>query len=353
MKKNGSLIICLLLAMAPLLAQVQKGDLSINGTLSAGYRFSEADGGDGWDGYEGLSIARLFTDHWMLGVDLEDRVLIDGIGLQARYFINPESDRNIYFVDALGGVGVGNGDRQLTLALGFNRFIGENLSLEAAANYTAFNDSDSPRLGVGLGLRSFISSAAYEMRKSAISRFGKGSYLLGVGDFELSVIDEVFQLGLSIENALFVTDRLALGLRDHFRYGRRSGEGLLDFQDTRHTLSAFGRYYLRPSGGRVVPFTEFGLGFSDSRITSNDNFDSRSFYWLAEARVGANVFLTPEMALELSLTGQQEGRTQQDLSYSNRDFFPEDRYPNFDGERLDRSFLLGVHVGVQFFLRQD
>ena len=59
------------------------------------------------------------------------------------------------------------------------------------------------------------------------------------------------------------------------------------------------------------------------------------------------------MALELSLTGQQGGRTQLDARYSNRDLFSEDIYPNFDGEIQDRTFELGFHVGVQFFLRQN
>lgn len=353
MKKISSLLVCACLAMGPLLAQVQKGDLSINGSAAGGYTFSESEFDEGWSLGAGISVARLITDHWMIGVDLEDRLQVEGIGLQARYFFNPTSTKNIYFADILGGTGFGNDSRQLTLSLGFNRFIGENLSLEAAANYTSFNGLDAPQLGLGLGIRSFISSDAYGARKTTVSRFGKRTYLVGLSDLQLSVLDEIFQLGLSIENALFVTDRLALGLRDRFSLARREGEGILDFRSWNHELAAFGRYYLRSSGGRIVPFTELGFGFRDGRIISDNNYDSNSFYWLAEARVGANIFLTPEMALELSLTGQQEGRTQLDARYTNRDLFSEEIYPNFDGELLDRTFQVGFHVGVQFFLRQD
>ncbi len=353
MKKICSLIVCTGFAMGALLAQVQKGDLSINGSAAGGYTFAESDFDEGWSLGAGISVARLITDHWMIGVDLEDRLEVEGIGLQARYFFNPTSTKNIYFADILGGTGFGNDSRQLTLSLGFNRFIGENLSLEAAANYTSFSGVDTPRLGLGLGIRSFISSDAYGARKTTVSRFGKGTYLLGFGDVQLYFRDNIIQLGLSIENALFVTDRLALGLRDRFSFIHRESEGILDFRSWNHELAAFGRYYLRTSGGRVVPFTELGIGFRDGRVNSENNYDSDSFYWLAEARVGANIFLTPEMALELSLTGQQEGRTQLDARYSNRDLFSEDIYPNFDGELQDRTFQVGFHVGVQFFLRQD
>lgn len=339
--------------LSALIAQVKKGDWSVNGSLLIGNSFSESERYEGWEFGTSFSIARLISDHWMIGLDFEDDFYFEGPGLQARYFLNPESTRNIYFVDALGGYSFGDDETQLALSLGFNRFISENLSLEASASYTRFSQYPDAQLGVGLGIRSFISSEAYGDRKNTNSRFGKGSLLLGVGDLQMAYIDNIIRLGISLESGLFVTDRLAVGLRDYLSYARWRRQGTLNFRSWQHELAAFGRYYLRPSGGRVVPFTELGVGFRDAHTNSIDSYEINEFRWLAEARVGANVFLTPAMALEFALSGRQESRSQREAQYLNRDLFPTETFPDFDGTEMDRSFSLGFHVGLQFFLRQN
>lgn len=335
------------------MAQVQKGDWSVNGSLFVGNSFSESDIDNGLLFGNGVSIAHLISDHWMIGLDFQDQIEFDGIGPQLRYFINPSSQKNIYFVDAIYGYDFGEENSQTMLSAGFNRFLSKNLSLEAAASYTFFSELPYNELRLGIGIRSFISGEAYGARKSATSRFGKGTYMLGVGNLEFRSIDGISRAGLSIENALFVTDRLALGLRDQLAFTRWNREGLPNFRSWRHELGAFGRYYLRTSGGRVVPFTELGVGFRNSHTTSTDNYEVNGFQWIAEARVGTSVFLSPEMALEFALIGRRDSRSQLETQYFNRDLYPEEIYPNFDGTQLDRSFELGFHIGLQFFLRQD
>ena len=352
MKSIYALLTFLLLSTTTISAQVQKGDISLLCQFPITHEWSEQEFGDGFSFGESFSFGYLVSDHVMLGLSVLDRFDLEGLSPQVRYFFNPESERNIYFADLITSYEFDDTAPRATFSLGFNRFVGENLSLEAAASYSTFSD-EPDALRLGLGVRSFIGRDAWKDRSNAASRFGKGSYLLGFADFELGMQSEAFVAGLEISNGYFITDRFAIGLRDMLSFSRRDGIDLSDFRSWSHELAAFGRYYLQNSGRRITPFTELGVGFQDSRFTSNNNYDINSFRWLAEARFGFNVFVTPEMAFEFALVGRQESRSNLVQTYQDRTQFPEERFPDLDGTIEDRNFRLGLDIGVQFFIQQD
>ena len=352
MKRFFSLFTFLLFLIFSVSAQVNKGDWSINGFFSVTQQWSEQEFLDGRQYNEGLSLGYLVSDHWMAGLQVLDRVDFDGLSPQIRYFFNPESEKNIYFADVMAMYDLGEDEPRATFSLGFNRFIGENLSLEAAASYSAIAESNNV-VRLGLGIRSFISGADWRDRSAATSQFGKGSYMLGFSDLELGVQDDYFRGGLQFSGGYFVTDQFVLGLRDALSFSRWTGDEVFDFRGLSHELAAFGRYYLNTSGRRIVPFTELGVGFQNSRVRSEENYRVDSFRWMAEARLGFNVFVTPEMAFEFALVGRQEARANENRTYINRDQFPEEFFTNFDGTVANRNTQLGLHVGVQFFLRQE
>lgn len=351
MKKFYTLL-TLCFAFLTLSAQIQKGDFSLNGRLSANHIWSESDIDNGFYFGHGVSFGYLVSDNWMLGLDIRESIDFEGISPQVRYYFNPESEKNIYFVDALGRYDFSENETSAAFSVGLNRFIGDNLALEASGGLLMRNDV-SNIVRVGLGLRSFISSDDWRGRKEAVSRFRKGSYLIGIADLELEFLEDVFQFGFNVSGGYFLTDRIAVGLRNSTGISRRQGFDLLDFRFLSSEFATFGRYYLQTSGKCLVPFTELAVGFSNSRLKSIDNYEFNSSRWFTEARFGANLFITPELAFEFALVGRQESRTDLQSDYLDRVQFPEEQYRDFDGSIQDRSFDLGLHVGLQFFLRQE
>ena len=354
MKNVALLFFCFFFFTTIVQAQIQKGDLSLNGELCGNYTWFEQDIYD-YSGSEigvEFSVAYLLTDHWMVGLGLEEDVIFEGLVPQVRYYINPESERNNYFADLQLGYNFGLEDTRLALSLGFNRFVSEGLSLEAAASYLNYN-GERGAVQLGLGLRSFLSSEAYGARRSARSSFGQGSILLGFGDARLIFQEEIFRAGLNFNAGYFLTDRFVAGLRNETNYTNRNGAFALDFTIWENELTGFGRYYLRPAGQRVVPFTELGVGVYGNRARIEQGLNADISRWLAEARLGANVFLSPDIALEVAVAARQESRSQQTTVYFNRDLYPEDRFPTIDGTQTDRNFSLGLHVGLQFFLKSN
>ncbi|MEL6657211.1 MAG: hypothetical protein AAFP77_12400 [Bacteroidota bacterium] len=352
MKRLFSLVAFLSILVTTISAQVHKGDWSINGFFAADQTWSELDFEDGREYDFEVSLGYLLSDHWMVGIEILDRVDFDALTPQVRYFFNPESEKNIYFADLKTLYELGEDQPRATLSLGFNRFIGSDLSLEAAASYsTLANEPNVVRLG--LGIRSFVSREDWRARSAATSRFARGSYILGFSDFELGVQDDIFRGGIQFSNGYFITDRFVLGLREMASFSRRSTAENLDFRSWENELSAFGRYYLNTSGGRLVPFAELGGGFRNVNTRSDGSYRIESFRWIGEARVGLNVFVTPEMAFEFALVGRHEGRSNEDRAFQDRTRFPEEFFTDFDGMVPDRNTQLGLHVGVQFFLKQD
>jgi len=341
----------------PLFGQIQKGDISLQGNLGLGYQWSAATA-EGVSLPINPSVAFMASDNWLLGASLGANVLPgddlgdDGI-IQpfVRYYFNPESDRNNYFVGSSVNFIFSDGTQiDGGLSAGFNRFIASNLSLEATLGYAFGDTNPSNTVSAGLGLRSFLSNDNWQNRKSATSNLTQGSWLLGTSSVGLAVSGDFINLRISPNVGYFLTDRFVLGLNSGFSYASTIDNDSNEFNADGWSAQPFVRYYFpNQQGQRLVPFGQFGVGYASSNSSSENLFDINLNRWSTHASIGANLFLAPNVAFEFSLDLRRSFDSNAVYDY-NEEIYSEDNFPDFDGTLNDRELELGLNMGIQFFL---
>lgn len=349
---------CFLLTVQ-LSAQLQKGDISLEGNLGIGYQWS-AGTGDGISIPVRPSAAWMVSDHWLLGAAFGanvypgDDIDSDGfLGPFARYYFNPSSTTNNYFVGtSVNVLFLNNTELDATLSAGFNRFIGENLALETIMGYSLAQGRPNA-LSFGVGFRSFLSGDDWRTRKQAVNNLAQGGWLVGFSNASLFLTSDFINLGLSPNGGYFVTDRLVLGLDGGIGIGNSIGNDVRNITTTVVSLQPFVRYYFPNTGQRLIPFGQVGVGGTLSNIDQEDFFQQKSRQLSTHARLGANLFLAPNVAFEFSLDLRRAFNSDAEITY-NRDAFPnEEIFPNIDGTIENRELELSLNMGVQIFLFRE
>ena len=301
------------------------------------------------------SFAAMVSDHFMIGGslaavgELYQGNVVGGIALgpAIRYYINPASQRNNYFVGADAIFGGSSFDEIIisqdgiadafNFNVGLNRFLNPNVSLEARANYSLRTDAFAPDVfSIDLGLRLFMDQEAREGHRTAVGTFEEGTVLLGVSNAQISFTSEVYDMSLAPNAAYFLNDRLAVGVGLNARIAAVRGN---DNNTSFLSIAPFTRYYFT-SAGHVRWFGQVGagIGLSTTNIVSlSEELKIKSTTYQMNARFGSNIFLTPHLALELSI-GPSYFYGE---STTNNDQFP---------KSIDRSIRLVGEIGFQFFL---
>jgi hypothetical protein len=350
-----ALLVCVLCTLS-LSAQVQKGDISFQGALGGGYQWS-ARIADGPTVSISPSFALMASDHWLVGLAMGanvypvDDLNSDGtLGPFVRYYFNPSSTGNNYFLgSSLDFQSFRPIEGITTITTGFNRFITSNLSVEATLGYS-FNESDLRNtVNAGFGLRSFLSKDDWSTRRSVKSSLVQGSWLLGASDVGLVLNGDFISTRLAPNFGYFLTDRFVLGLNSSFSYSSDTRNESNRFNDLVWAAQPFVRYYFPNQGQRLIPFGQFGLGYTSSNIESENRFELNSNRLSTHARLGANLFLASNVAFEFSLDLRRSFDSKVDNTYNN-EFLPEGFFLDFEGTLDDRELELGLNMGIQFFL---
>lgn len=107
----------------------------------------------------------------------------------------------------------------------------------------------------------------------------------------------------------FVSDKIAIGL-----YGQASGQKHTDYSGTSDTYTreswlgggVFGRYYFLELGNRFKTYAQLSTGASSSDVSNYDGNTTTKGdghnYFRASAGIGINYFITPRIAVNLSLS---------------------------------------------------
>ena len=341
---------------------------SLNGQISKGatIQFGAADlsyGLQGGSSFEtGLSYGLLYliTDHWALGGGLgafSSSDLNGGAGGMiptARYYFNPAATNLNWFATAGVGFDLTFGSNtQLSLDQwivggGFNHFLNKNIIFETSANLT-FGPAyrGSPEFNIGTGLLVYLSREDRQNRKDVLPAIGKGSLLIGLNEVGLSYrpADRDFSFSAVLQPNLgyFFTNRwmAGLGLRigySDFRFNSEFPENQFEYSAFTFGLNSFTRYYFGNQTKRLRPFAHAEVGFvstSTNFLQANQGTEKASESWLTTRfGLGANLFLSPEVALEGNLTYSSD----KDQSLFN-EFRNQQR--------------IGFNVGLQFFLSRS
>lgn len=351
---------CLGLALS-LSAQIQKGDISLQGAIGTGYQWSANDNMEGLTWQIGPSAAWMLSDHWLIGaaiggnVNPADDVGSDGfIGPFARYYFNPAATGNNYFVGTSANLAFGDvSSFDATLALGFNRFIAANLSLETTIGYTFGEDNFRTNgLSAGFGFRSFLSGDDWRARKGAAGNLRQGGWLVGTSSAGFVWTGDAINIGISPNVGYFLTDRLVLGLDGGVNFWQNNRSSVTTMRSTTLSAQPFVRYYWPGNGQRLMPFGQFGVGYATTQFESEGFFDVSSNRLSTHARLGANLFLAPNVAFELSLDLRRSFNSNVEYIY-HPEGFPNGAPDDFNGTLEDRQMELGVNLGLQFFLFRD
>lgn len=341
----------LLLFSAGAQAQLTKGTRYASG-LSNGYNFANGQAELSWVSDEGGDFINLgispelgyfFTNRLLLGANVtlvtgsgidDDVNLIGAIGPFARYYFNPGSANNHFFVNAqLVALFDGDDDgvAQGNFGVGMTHLLAPGIGWDT---YLALTDAELGSEGgnfIGLfsTLNVYFNQEQRAARKSIVSGVGRGSFMIGgsSGSLLFSVDDlrpssgNSYVVNFAPNVVYFITDRLGLGASFGLGF---SGSGDF-FKSSSVSIQPQARYYFAQQqrrqwfAGAAFSTSAFRIEFAGSDVIK-DNTSSISI------GAGVNSFLTPNIALELS--------------------------PNFSYNLDVNTARLGVDLGVQFFLNR-
>lgn len=294
-------LLLLLLGLLPfaLSAQLGKGTTTLGGSAIVNANIYEG------DTHIGTGLAPEFglflSDHFLLGSAVSE----DDISPFARYYFNPRSESTTHWFT---GLHLNYNWETLsrfsaTYQVGLSQFIAPTLALEVIPFLRA-NRWERGRWqwqsGINLGLRTFFSADQRREWKSAAAAFGQSSLMLGINTafFEYTFGQRpFFQLSIAPNIGYFVSNRLALGANLNAFFFR---ENQNDYTGHGLNIGPFARYYLS-SGRQLCWFVDGGYSWYGYQTKyegqSRNTYSNHGF----NAGLGANVFLSPNVALEAKL----------------------------------------------------
>jgi opacity protein-like surface antigen len=374
MKKIHFFVLLLtMLAAAPAFAQLEKGTFVIgrgdgiaNGDLfgtelglgissdnQASLTFVNPGDDDGGNIFQLSSELGYFVSkRVMLGTQVSlVRVGSNGDGItafafnpMARVYFNPNNSHHNFYGHARALTTTVSSEDETESAFGFGLGLGLSSSLSPGVMlnselgfYDIDADSDDDNVfGISVGIQSFLTPTMRKGSKAATSGFRKGTIMLGASNARFitqkSGETRVNQFSISPQVGYFFTPQLVGGLDLGI-----SIYNVDDFYSS--TVVAFEpnlRYYFNPSS-HLTWFAEVGYQYSifNSKFDLDPTFDSDFSANAFRAEGGFNLFLTRNIALELSVGPQ---------------FF---KYGGDYFDEADTDISIGTRFGINYFIGTD
>lgn len=350
MKKIFILFLFALFTITSVSAQISKGTWMLGGELGLGYQMIQPEERDGFTLPLTPLVGYSINDHLMVGGQFGVVGLFsDGnsngssqIRPFVRYFFNPQSEGNIYFSE-LGASFQLESDpiNTYTLGLGVNRFLSPSVALEGGLGYSLISgsilDETINNFTLSIGIQAYMSRELMANRKSAEPGIGKGTIMLGTSSAAFGYVSESLFLALSPNIGYFLTDQFVIGGAINSQLNIFLDND--DFNSSTLAFLPFARYYL-PIEGRCRYFTQVGAGIGQTNTQNGGfgEFDTR-FYTL-NALVGADVFITPNLAIELGVSFSSQ---YSELSGEST------LVPDDINKIIRRTYDVGLNIGFQYF----
>ncbi|MCI5081837.1 MAG: hypothetical protein MRY78_09100 [Saprospiraceae bacterium] len=348
MKKLILFLFLALLSGNAIFAQISEGTLMLGGSMGLNSQTIQPADGSVFNVSIMPMVGYNISDNFLIGGQIRlESAFYDGesetvaqVTPLVRYFFNPSSEGNIYFGQLSAAFEIGEDPINIyTAGVGVNRFLNSSVALEGGLQYNLVTidgvDENETVVLLNLGLQAFFSRELRANRKSATPGIGKGSVMLGTSSALVAWADEVLILAATPNAAYFVSDQLAVGAGLPLQLSFATD----DSDQTMSTLeiNPFARYYL-PFGERCRYFGQLGLGIGRSKTSTGDISDITTEIFNFNAIVGTDVFLTPDLALELGL--------QFSSRYTGTEFESDFFGPN---KSISRLYTFGLNVGIQYF----
>lgn len=358
--KNLTLIICCCLLSGNLLwGQIEKGAISFSGNIGAEYTWAQSDQFQGYALDFNPAIAFMINDHWLIGGAIgtftNDNISVSDnsfIQPEVRYYFNPAADKNKFYAGFIPSFNLDELDNSAyNFTFGFNRFLNQNVALDANATYTAIGNNAQDIININLGLRSFMSKTDRGNWKTAVSEFNKGDLLINTGIATASItgigsgFTEFLQLSLNPSGGIFISEQWLLGAQLGASLASDLGSDL-SLQTSSLSLAPFARYYLGNEQKHWRWFGQAGLSFMSSRVRFENNFNSNSSAFFLNSTWGANWFLTSNLAFELGVNLNYNFGTNTEATFTNG------AGDDFDELLPDDGISIGASIGVQYFLNR-
>ncbi len=359
--KNFTLIFCCVLLSAKLLqGQIEKGTISFGGNIGASYTWAESDQFQGYAIDFNPAIAFMINDHWLVGgavgtftndnISVSDNSFIQP---EVRYYFNPAAEKNKFYAGFVPSFNLNELDNSAyNLTFGFNRFLNQNVALDANATYTAIGNNNQDVINVNLGLRSFMSKADRDNWKTGVSNFGKGDLLINTGIATASItgigsgFTEFLQLSLNPSGGIFLSEQWLLGAQLSANLASDLGSDL-SLQTSSLSLAPFARYYLGNEQKHWRWFGQAGVSFTSARVRFDGNFNSDLSAFFLNSRWGANWFLNSNLAFDMGIDLNYNFGTNSEVMFTNG------AGDDFDELLADNGLSLGFSIGVQYFLNRN
>ncbi len=294
-------------------AQLQKGDLTIAATGRLGSEFGN---GESIFGLQvNPSIGFFVNDHLLigsgvsltLGTTFNSGGFAAGLFPFARYYFNPAAANSHWFAGVRGnlsffseGIDAVYGG---TVEAGVTQFISRSIALDIGPYYSLFNvqDDNLDQFGLRVSLRAFLRGGDADSWKSASGNFSEGSLMIGGSSANLVInsLERSSTTSFSLQPNVgyFFSDQFLAGMGLGVALSRNSD---VNFRSTSLDFRPFARYYLNEAQ-HLVFFATGGMGLSVFN-TENDFFEASGTQFDFFAGAGANLFITPDIALEGTLT---------------------------------------------------
>lgn len=357
MKEMITIFMISLIALS-IRAQIEKGSVSLEGGALIQNQWSEFNALDGTNIGFNPSASFMLSDRLLVGGAL-------GVGIysnngntnwghlvqpEVRYYITPQSDKNKYFLGAVGGFDITEFDNStFSFNAGLSRFINESIALEAIASYQLNREAPNGLL-LSLNFRSFISKEVREdWKENGIRTFHRGDWMIGRSIGLVGYVLDRIQLQLSPTAAYFLNERLAIGAEVNAFSSIHTEDNTIPISSL--TLTPFARLYLsKPQKWRW--FSEIGISYNRANSKVGDSFTSTSYSFSTRGRLGTNIFLAPNLALELFVEGNYYFGTNLDLEYVEPLNSPNSPFPreDFRGFLSDRRFELSGGISLRYFI---
>lgn len=358
MKKAFTLFMISLVTLS-IKAQIEKGTMSLGGGALIQKQWSEEAGRNGHNIGLNPSASFMLSDRLLVGGAIGTGVFSNNgnsdwgnfFQPEIRYYLTPQAAKNKYFIGAVGGFDITEfGDATYGFNAGLNRFVNESIALEAIASYQFVREVPNP-FTLSLNFRSFISKEARaEWKKNGIRTFQRGDWLVGRSIAEINFIADQFVLNLSPLAAYFLNERLAVGAEINAFTSLNDNNSFAQFSGL--TFTPFTRLYLTDAK-RWRWFAEAGISYVRTTGRVEDAFTSINYSFSTRGRVGANVFLTQNLALELFMEGNYYFGTNLNVDYVEPTIItPGSPFPREDFKSFlsDRRFELSGGVALRFFI---
>ncbi len=350
MKKISILFLFALFTITSVSAQISKGTWMLGGELGLGYQMIQPEERDGVSLPLTPLVGYSINDHLMVGGQFGVVGLFsDGnssgssqIRPFVRYFFNPENEGNIYFSE-LGASFQLESDPINTYSLGFgvNRFLSPSVALEGGLGYSLITGSilDEPinNFTLSIGIQAYLSRDLMADRKSAEPGIGKGTIMLGTSSAAFGYVSESLFLALSPNIGYFLTDKFVIGASLNGQLNILLDDS--DFNSSTLAFIPFARYYL-PIEGRCRYFTQVGAGIGQSSTQNGGFGEFETTFYTLNALAGADVFITPNLAIELGIG----------FSSQYSEFTGESNIiPGDVDKSIRRTYDLDLNIGFQYF----